>query len=103
MITNTITITLYIFDDYDYDYDLYFYYYDYDYDLYFLIMITIVQHKDSVILREFNNRICLLLLLINISFSNKLSLNRLLPKCNDRNKKPKRPFHSENWPIIPEN
>ena len=75
MITNTITITLYIFDDYDYDYDLYSYYYDNDYDLYFLIMITIVQHKDSLILREFNYHICLLLLLINISFSNKLSPN----------------------------
>ena len=31
------------------------------------------------------------------------AFNQLLPKCNDRNKKPKRPLHSENWPITPEN
>ena len=35
-----------------------------------------------------------------------VSDNRLLPKCNDRNKKPKRPFSlgkltnfTENWPV----
>ena len=78
---------LYIFNDYEYDYDYALYIlndydyalyifndYEYDYVLYYLIMITIV-HKDSLILREFNNHICLLLHLINISFSKKLSTN----------------------------
>ena len=31
------------------------------------------------------------------------SFNRLLPKCNDRNKNQNDLFHSENWPITPEN
>ena len=30
-------------------------------------------------------------------------LNRLLLKCNDRNKKQNDLFHWENWPITPEN
>ena len=30
-------------------------------------------------------------------------INRLLSKCNDRNKNQNDLFHSENWPITPEN
>ena len=33
----------------------------------------------------------------------KYLINRLLPKCNDRNKNQNNLFHSENWPITPEN
>ena len=32
-----------------------------------------------------------------------LTFNRLLPKCNDRNKNQNDLFHSENWPITPKN
>ena len=39
----------------------------------------------------------------NSTFSGFLLLNRLLPKCNDRNKNQNDLFHSENWPITPEN
>ena len=67
MITNTITISLYIFDDYDYDCDLYFFnnYYD---------CLTQGLSNTRRILQSYMY-ICLLLLLINISFSNKLSPN----------------------------
>ena len=39
----------------------------------------------------------------NSTFSGFLLLNRLLPKCNDRNKNQNDLFHSENWTITPEN